>query len=118
MKHSLALMSLSLLFVFPVFSEGRTKGRSQSNEMQTPALVSVTGCVDQQDGVYVLTDDRTGAEIALHAEGFEQEGFAKHVGETVTVRGQIESGGDFSQMRVRSVHTVANSCAAPGENPL
>src|SRR5690242_7740962 len=55
---------------------------------------SMTGCVDEQEGRYVLVDDRSLAPIAnLEAEGFPTEGFAKHVGNKVTVRGTVNSSG-------------------------
>jgi hypothetical protein len=73
---------------------------------------SLTGCVDQQDGNYVLIDDRSLAPIAdLVADGFPTEGFAKHVGHKVTVRGISSSGGTRPAMKVRSIETVSDSCA-------
>jgi len=73
---------------------------------------SLTGCVDQQDGLYVLVDDRSLAPIAdLVAEGFPTEGFAKHVGHKVTVRGTSNSGGSRIVMKVRSIQPVSDTCA-------
>src|SRR5260221_5093136 len=42
---------------------------------------SLTGCIDQQDGRYVLVNDRNLSAVALlEADGFPTEGFAKHMG--------------------------------------
>jgi hypothetical protein len=72
---------------------------------------SLTGCVDQQDGLYVLVDDRNLTPIAdLVAEGFPAEGFAKHVGHKVTVRGTSNAGGARTVIKVRSIQTVSDTC--------
>ncbi len=72
---------------------------------------SMTGCIDQQDGRYVLLNDRTRDAIAdLEADGFETEGFAKHVGQKVTVRGTKNPPTDRPLFRVRSIETVSESC--------
>lgn len=77
-----------------------------------PAGTSLTGCVDEQEGRYVLVDDRTLSPIAdLAAEGFPQEGFAKHLGHKVTVRGTSNPGGTRPLFRVRSVEAVSDVCS-------
>jgi len=73
---------------------------------------SMTGCVDEQTGRYVLTNDRDLAVIAiLEADGFPTEAFAKHVGHKVTVRGTVIPGGDQPTFKVRSVVAVSDVCA-------
>jgi hypothetical protein len=73
---------------------------------------SLTGCVDQQDGQYVLIDDRTTGVIAiLEAAGFPQEGFAMHLGHKVTVKGTSSSKEGRSVFQVRSVEKVSDVCA-------
>jgi hypothetical protein len=73
---------------------------------------SLTGCVDERDGSYVLTDDRELKPVAnLQAEGFPQEGFAKHLGHKVTVRGTSTPGDPIPTFKVRSITTVSESCA-------
>ena len=77
-------------------------------------LASMTGCIDQQDGKYVLTDDRGLAPVAdLEAVGFETEGFAKHLGHKVTVKGTSTPSGTRPVFKVRTVETVSESCS-PG----
>lgn len=72
----------------------------------------LTGCVDQQEGRYVLTDDRTLSPVAdLEADGFPTEGFAKHVGHKVTIRGISSSGSARPVFKVRTIETVSETCA-------
>jgi hypothetical protein len=73
---------------------------------------SLTGCVDEQAGRYILTDDRELNPIAnLEADGFPQEGFAKHMGHKVTVRGTSIPGDPRPTFKVRSIATVSETCA-------
>ena len=71
----------------------------------------MTGCVDEQDGRYVLTNDRDLALIAnLEADGFPTEAFAKHVGHKVTVGGTSIPGGTHPTFKVRSIAAVSDTC--------
>jgi len=73
---------------------------------------SLSGCVDEQNGQYVLIDDATLNRMAnLEAVGFPTEGFAKHVGHKVTLRGTSVPGGDVPVFRVRRIETVSDTCA-------
>ena len=72
---------------------------------------SLTGCVDEQEGQWVLVNDQTMAIIAtLAADGFPTEGFAKHVGHKVTVRGTASSDGSGPIFKVRSIETISETC--------
>lgn len=73
---------------------------------------SLTGCIDEQDGKYVLIHDQTRALIAnLEADGFPAEGFARHVGHKVTVRGTANPDGAASPVfKVRTVETLSETC--------
>jgi hypothetical protein len=76
-------------------------------------MASLTGCVDEQEGKWVLVNDQTMAIIAnLAADGFPTEAFAKHVGHKVTVRGTASSGGSPPIFKVRSIETISETCAA------
>ena len=91
-------------------SKQPAKQKNQSNgKAEQKAL---TGCVDQQDGQYVLIKELGRSVIAnLEAEGFPTEGFAKHVGHKVTVRGTSNSsGGERPVFRVRSVEAISDTC--------
>ena len=78
---------------------------------------SRSGCVDEQEGHYVLVDDRELKVVAnLEADGFPTEGFAKHVGQKVTVRGIVSPDGLRPVFKVRSIETVSQTCA-PDSTP-
>jgi hypothetical protein len=86
-----------------------------SKQKQTPSkspTAAMTGCVDQQDGRFVLIHDQTRSTIAnLEAEGFPDEGFAKHVGHKVTVRGTSSSAGtERPTFKVRGIQPVSDGC--------
>ncbi len=76
------------------------------------SAASLTGCIDQQDGRYVLISEQTRSLIAnLEADGFPTEGFARHLGHKVTVRGTGSPGGaEHPVFKVRSVETISESC--------
>jgi len=118
MSHFVLIAVVSLLaapaaqadpFAGPVKKQDK---QSKSEPKQTTAL---TGCVDEQDGHYVLLDARTLNPIAnLDPNGVPAEDlFAKHVGQKVTVRGSSTSGGSPPVFKVRSIETVSEMCAAP-----
>jgi hypothetical protein len=72
-----------------------------------------TGCVDEQDGKWVLVNDQTMVFIAnLLAEGFPTEGFAKYLGHKVSVRGTASSGESKSTIKVREIKTLSETCTA------
>jgi len=86
--------------------------KKQPKGQSKPESSSLTGCIDEQDGHYVLVDERTLTPIAnLEADGFPTEGFAKHVGHKVTVRGTSNSGAGRPIFKVRSVETISETCA-------
>jgi hypothetical protein len=90
--------------------------RDKARTEQKPKTASLTGCIDQKEGRYVLVDDRTLSPVAnLEADGFETEGFAKHVGHKVTVRGISSPGGAVPVFKVRSIETVSDACVPQPE---
>ena len=73
---------------------------------------TLSGCVDEKEGHYIMVDDRNLSPVAdLEADGFTTEGFAKHVGHKVTVRGTSSSGSTRPVFKVRSIETLSESCA-------
>jgi len=74
---------------------------------------SLTGCVDEQEGQWVLVNAQNMAVIAtLAADGFPKEAFAKHMGHKVTVRGTSSSDGQRPIFKVRTIEMVSETCAA------
>jgi hypothetical protein len=90
-----------------------TPSKKDSEHKKMPEQASsLTGCVDQQDGQFVLVNDQDLKVIAnLDAVGFPVEGFAKHVGEKVIVKGLSTQDGSRSVFKVRTIETVSDTCA-------
>jgi hypothetical protein len=109
-----ALILLTVLGVWLTPEVGIAAAASQNQKKQekkSETTSSMTGCVDQQDGRYVLIDDRGLNRIAdLEADGFPDEGFAKHMGHKVIVRG-TRNAGDTLRFKVRTIETVSETCA-------
>jgi len=75
-------------------------------------VVSLTGCVDQQEGQFVLVDDHDLKVVAsLEPVGFPIEGFARHVGEKVTVKGLSTPSDTRPIFKVRTIETLSDTCA-------
>jgi hypothetical protein len=94
-------------------------GQKQDGKDKAPpakeASASLTGCVDEQEGSYILLNDRTMSPIAnLEADGFPKEGFAKHLGHKVTVRGISNAQGALPVFKVRTIETLSDTCAPSG----
>jgi len=104
-------------FVLGAYPQPQSGGQQQEQPKSQPKSqpkqvgTSMTGCVDQQDGHYVLVNDRNLTPIAsLEADGFPTEGFAKHMGHKVTVRGTANSGEPLPIFKVRSIETLSDTC--------
>jgi hypothetical protein len=111
------ILALAFIIQIPVAASAQEspapkKQQSRDRKAAEPKEVSMTGCIDEQEGGrYVLMDARSLAPLAnLEAVGFPNEGFAKHLGNTVTVKGAVDSTGSRPVMRVRTVETVSNGC--------
>jgi hypothetical protein len=120
----LALATLAIGHSVPGFdqpwvAQGVDQGVGQGKQKQDPPSKgqkaktdSLTGCIDQQEGRYVLVNDRTLSAVAvLEADGFPTEGFAKHMGHKVTVRGISSPSGALPLFKVRGIETVSDTCA-------
>jgi hypothetical protein len=106
------LLTLSGPTATLAFQADSKKEQKQSSKTESKDKVAaLTGCVDEQEGHYVMVDDRTLSPVAnLEAEGFPAEGFAKHLGHKVTVRGTSNPDGARPTFKVRSIETVSESC--------
>lgn len=113
---TIIVFSVSPLIWLPTAGSGQTPKASQEKKsppkQKKAEAASLTGCVDQHEGLYVLIHEQTRSLIAnLEADGFPTEGFAKHVGHKVTVRGTSSGGGtDRPVFKVRGVETVSDVC--------
>ena len=77
------------------------------------AQQSLTGCIDEQNGQYVLLDDQMVKMTALQSAGSGKDVFAKYVGRKVQVSGTAASGpkGVFTVSRIEQ---ISASCG-PGK---
>src|ERR1035438_7455157 len=111
MRHQPAL--LVMLTVFALMAPAAALSATQASDSrkkepaggkQAASGSSLSGCVDEKEGHYILVDDRSLTPVAdLEADGFPTEGFAKHVGHKVTVRGTSTSGSARPVFKVRSI---------------
>jgi hypothetical protein len=116
MTHLAVIAVVSLLTASAAKADPFDGPAKQPNKQSKsePKQTTLTGCVDEQDGHYVLLDQRTLNPLAdLDPNGIPAEDlFAKHVGQKVTVRGSSTSGGSRPVFKVRSIETVSEMCAA------
>ena len=120
-NRRLPILMLSAIFfaigsssAAPVEQEQQQQPKKESKS----ASDSMTGCVDEQNGRYVLTNDTDLALIAiLEPDGFPTEAFAKHMGHKVTIRGTVIPGGAQPTFKVRSVTAVSDTCT-PSQQKL
>jgi len=97
----------------PYAQDPQPKPESKEKADPKDQTASLTGCVDEQEGKWVLVNDQTMAVIAnLAADGFPPEAFAKFMGHKVNVRGTASSGGSSSTFRVREIKSISDTCAA------
>ena len=97
----------------PSADQSKTQDKRKAETQKTQPAANLTGCVDEQDGRYVLTDDQSLAPVAeLEAEGFSREGFAKHLGQKVTVQGRKSVEGGRVVFQVRSITMLSETCSA------
>src|SRR5437588_3330722 len=92
------IRQLAVLAVLPgLFAPWTGRADQKQNQpkaQQKSSAASLTGCIDEQNGRYILVDDRNLNPVAnLEADGFPTEGFAKYMGHKVTVRGTSSPGG-------------------------
>jgi hypothetical protein len=89
----------------------------QSAKVRPAAKASLTRCIDERDGQYVLTNDTNLQPTARlqPAAGSPEDNFARHMGHKVTVRGALTKADPLPVMTVESVETVSQECAPAPE---
>ena len=94
-----------------------TAAPPQPAKGRSAAKASLTGCIDERDGQYVLTNDTNLQPTARlqPAAGSPEDNFARHMGHKVTVRGVLSKTDTLPVMTVESVETVSQECAPASE---
>jgi len=106
------------LLVFLVFGVCTAATPLQQNHGRGPAgRTSLTGCVDERDGQYILSNDRNLQPVARlrPAAGSPEDNFARHVGDKVTMPGRLSRQDPVPVMVVESLATVTQACAPATE---
>jgi hypothetical protein len=110
--HKREVMRNSLVFLlFAVAAVAATPQKSKTTK------TSLTGCVDEHDGQYVLTNDTNLQPIARlqPAAGSAEDNFARHMGEKVTAQGRLSEDKPVPTLTVDSLKTVSQTCASAPE---
>ncbi|MGA2133474.1 MAG: hypothetical protein ABSH50_14365 [Bryobacteraceae bacterium] len=104
------------LLVFLVLAASAMACSAQTSKA---AKTSLTGCVDERDGEYVLTNDRDLKPTARlrPAAGSAEDNFARHMGEKVTVQGRLSDDQPLPVLTVESLKTVSQTCAPSEAQP-
>jgi len=88
-----------------------TKNTQTANRVRQPeggGAQTVTGCVDQQNGQYVLRDVQTSQLITLRPSGIDaNDDFARFVGHQAQASGTMSSAGTLT---VTHIGQVADMC--------
>jgi hypothetical protein len=91
-------------------SSSGAKSTQSANRVKQPASTtaqSLTGCVDEQNGRYVLRDVQTSQLVNLQPSGMDADSdFARFVGHQVQASGTMSSG----TLTVAHIGQVADMC--------
>ena len=103
---------IALVLVCAAMVPAQTRKNTKS-----AAKASLTGCVDEKDGQYVLTNDRNLQPIARlePSAGTAEDNFARHMGHKVTVRGKLAQQEPLAVLTVEGLETVSETCAPASE---
>ena len=114
MKIRIAMLGAFLCL--GAFAQGQANDPNKSTQQQAANRVrrpaegagqTVTGCVDEQDGHYVLRDLHTSQLVRLQATGVNNDNdFARFVGHQAQASGTISSG----TLTVAHIGQVADMC--------
>jgi hypothetical protein len=108
MKFRIVLLGV-LICMAAQTASNRSQSAPAPYKPAPAAQQSLTGCVDEQDGHYVLLDDQMSKITNLQSASSDQEVFAKHLGRKVQVTG-TKSSGQESTFKVTDIERVAGNC--------
>lgn len=88
-------------------SSKTAQSANRMKQAQPSVSQTVIGCVDQQNGQYVMRDEQTSQIVNLTPSGTDSDSaFARFVGHKVQVSGAKTA----TSMRVTQIHQVADMC--------
>lgn len=96
---------------------GGAFAQSRPARSQSAAKATLTGCVDERDGEYVLTNDTNLQPTARlkPAAGSPEDNFARHVGHKVKLQGMLSKEDPLPILTVEKVAVVSETCTPSGE---
>jgi hypothetical protein len=113
MKFQILLLGVALCLGAPAQTKSTSqnaKTTQSANRMKRQPVSkdqSLTGCVDQQNGRYVIRDAQTSQILNLQSPGSDDDTwFARYVGHKAEVSGSSSSG----TLRVSHIQQVADMC--------
>jgi hypothetical protein len=109
MKFQVVLVGA--LFFVAAQSAGKAGQDNRTNRFIQAAQQTLTGCVDEQFGRYILLDNQMVRFASLQSAGVEKDVFAKYVGHKVRVRG-TKSAGPSARFIVAGITEIADSCGS------
>jgi len=100
---------LGVLFCLAAQAVGKPGQGAPATKSVPAAQQSLTGCIDEQYGQYVLLDDQMLKITNLQPAGSDKEVFAKYLGHKVQVRG-TKSSGPKGAFTVTGIEQIADNC--------
>ena len=101
-------MKLQVLLLGVLFGLA-AQAASKPGKAAPRAQQTLTGCIDEQAGQYVLLDDQMVKIANLQSAGADKEVFAKHLGHKVRVTG-MQPSGQKGTFRVTGIEPVSGRC--------
>ncbi len=103
------IVMLGVLFCGPALAADNPIQWSPATKSVPVTPQSLTGCIDEQFGQYVLLDGQMVKIVSLQSAGPNKDVFAKYLGRQVQVRG-TKSSGPKATFTVTSIEQIAETC--------
>jgi hypothetical protein len=104
------VVMLGVLFCLAADVAGQPNQGGPTSKPVSAAQQSLTGCIDEQFGQYVLLDGQMLRMARLQSAGPNQDVFAKYLGHKVQVNG-ARSSGPKGVFTVTGIEQIADNCA-------
>jgi hypothetical protein len=108
------IVLLGVLFCMAANMAGQPSRSAPASTFVPVAQRSLTGCIDEQFGQYVLLDGEMVKIIGLQSAGPSNDVFAKYVGHVVQVKGS-RSRGPKPTFTVTGIEKIADVCGQARE---